>query len=130
MRIAVAALCVLALTAPSQAAGLYCLNLKTVPWVYRMEPTVPYRAYTIPSDLLNSKYCSDPNAGEVVGCAYPMNNGANWIIVIADTVSAADYPCVLAYEKSHMPPNCWGDASFEKAGAMDFLDKTCGPTAD
>jgi len=115
---------------PASAEGLYCVALRAIPPSYRAEPTVPYTAHTIPTALLNSKYCADADAGEVVGCTYTLDAGKNWIIVIADSVSAEDHACVLAYEKAHLPPNCWGDPKAEKPEAMALLNglqrKGCG----
>ena len=108
---------------PAGAEGLYCVALRNIPPAYRAEPTVPYKAYTIPSALLNSKYCADPESGEVVGCTYTLDEGKSWIIVIGDSVSAEDHACVLAYEKAHLPPNCWGDPDAERPEAMALLNR-------
>jgi len=130
LRLSLIVLALLSFVTPAGAEGLYCVALKAIPKLFRAEPTVPYTAYTISSDLLNTRYCADPDAGEVVGCTYTLDDGKSWIIVIADTVSAEDHACVLAYEKAHLPPNCWGDPGAEKPDAMALLNRlqrrSCG----
>jgi hypothetical protein len=127
LRIVALGLCLLAVPSQAFAEGLYCAVLEaSVPLDKQRPPTVRYEVHTIPGDILNAQYCVKPG-DQVVGCAYPVLKARGWryIIVISDTVSAEEYPCVLAYEKAHLPPNCWGSPTMETPDAMEYARVEC-----
>jgi len=105
--------------------GLFCMSLRSVPWRARLEPTAPYRVYRVNSDLLNERYCNAVAGQTAVGCTYSLDGGKTFIIVVADNLRADDTQCVIDYEKSHLPPNCWVDEAFENPKALKHWQSAC-----
>lgn len=110
LRFAVAALCVLGLTAPSAAAET-CRGVPMPPVAKRAEPTVPYDQ-TLVSAKTMAEYCGTELHPSPAGCAYETRKG-HFQILVRDTLPLEEFACVVAYEKSHLPPNNWFDPSIE-----------------
>lgn len=130
MRIAVAALCVLALTGSAEAREVLvgttdvCTAVAAIPAEFRAEPTVRYDVFRkTPKEM--GKLCKsaardgmDPEM--MRGCTAPARPGY-WPIYVSTRVPAADFDCVVSYEKSHLPPNFWADPKMERPETMDWL---------
>lgn len=125
LRIVALGLCLLAMPSQAFAMGLYCAQMMNVPAEVQQEPTVPFKVYTIPAALIGERYCRFLPGADVTGCTYTLDNGKNWIIVLADTLMADDHECVLRYEKTHLPPNCWGDPDTERPESIATIKSFC-----
>lgn len=110
------ALAFTALTVASAAAGYYrngefrepCNDLP--PLDKRAEPTVPHEVIAQPTAEVQIS-CGGPFARIATACAIPLEG--SWTIYIDNDLSAADFACVLIYEKAHLPPNNWADQKWE-----------------
>lgn len=122
MRIALAALCALAMTSSANAdyilKGQFRAPCKMTPPPYaRHEPSVPYTVETLPQPQAERRCTAGKMelAQPMTACAMPPGwvGNANWIIVVSDFLSPADLACVMIYEKAHLPPNSWIDKAWE-----------------
>lgn len=122
MRIAVAALCVLALTGSAEAdyvlKGQYRAPCKQLPPIAaRQEPNVPYRVY-VWSQSKVQRVCGQGKKlfQPITACSMrPGTYEATWVIATSSFLSKTDGACVMLYEKSHLPPNDWLDQAWEDA---------------
>ena len=120
MRIAVAALCVLALTGPAGAVET-CHGHSMPPQSVRQEPGVEYDVRRVSFRRLQ-KLCSPTGSGiaETWGCAY-QNKDSSWTILLSASLTPEQYSCMLVYEKAHLPPFYWADPGIERKDAIDWL---------
>lgn len=122
MRIAVAALCVLALTGSASAdyvlKGQFRAPCSQPPpeWA-RVEPTVPYSVTALPQATVQRVCTKGLKVYQpITACTFtkPDKTG-NYPIYISNFLSTTDYACVLTYEKAHLPPSNWKDQVWEDA---------------
>jgi hypothetical protein len=122
MRLAVAVLCVLALTGSASAADAdrtLCVDTKVrPPAAYRGEPSVKWTVFYVPERKLRTA-CGYTGPRTVHSCTFPADG--YWAIIMPDNISLDEYACRLAYEKAHMPPYFWGDANLELPETMTWL---------
>jgi len=83
----------------------------------RAEPTVAYKVFYVSAAEV-TRTCG---RAEFAACSYPDPTKPRWIVLIDKGLSNEERGCSLIYEKAHMPPNSWGDASVESAEAMQAL---------
>jgi hypothetical protein len=120
MRLAVAALCVLALTGSAGAdyvlKGQFRAPCSMLPPLEaRKEPTVPYYVSVLPQATVQRRCTNGAKVHQpVTACITqkPDSNG-QWPIFISSFLSKRDAACVLLYEKAHLPPNNWMDQAWE-----------------
>jgi hypothetical protein len=119
MRFSAAALCVLALTGPALAET--CHGHSMPPKAARREPTVKYTVYNSRPWQVQ-KACPDKGAAlaEAWGCSY-QNQDGSWTILMSDSIPLNQRSCMLQYEKSHLPPNYWGDVRIDGPAFMNWL---------
>ncbi len=122
MRIAVAALCVLALT--GSASADYVLrgqfrapcNQQPPAWA-RVESTIPYSVNVLPQASVQHICAHGAKLYQpITACAFTKpGKGGDYPIYISDFLSKTDFACVLTYEKAHLPPSNWKDQAWEDA---------------
>lgn len=130
MRLIVAALCALALTGTVEARERLvgkldaCEAVAAIPAQFRAEPTVRYDVFRkTPKQMgtLCKAGASDWMDPEMIrGCTIEKTPGY-WPVYVAVRVPAADFECIVSYEKSHMPPNYWGDPKMERPETIKWL---------
>lgn len=118
-KIGVLGLCLVGLTGPAMA----CMGTNELmpPANRRAEPTVPYKIIELEPFGMQA-LCGVQFEGEEVRACSLMppsyNSPDKWVIVVLSGISAADRDCLLTYEKSHLPPNFWGDPNMEPPEIM------------
>ena len=126
MRIAVAALCVLALTGAAEARDLITgRDPCTVKLPKLAETSVRYEVRNLSQREVDRICQADthplaPNT-HVAACTFPAKDGTWWVYVTNDGLTLDQLGCVVAYEKAHMPPNFWADPKMERPETMDWL---------
>lgn len=123
MRIAIAALCALALTGSATLAAsidqTLCLDTKPVipNWAHG-EPSVEWHVFSLPESKLRSA-CGYTGPYIVRSCTFPADG--YWAVIMPDNISLDEYACRLAYEKAHMPPYFWADPKIELPETIKWL---------
>lgn len=104
--------CIAALSLSSPAMAGWC-GYETPPPEYRNEPSVAYKIFDQPSEMLDETCHTDGGPPGFIGaCAEEVVSAQEqppgfWIIYIRNDVSAEDRECILLHEKAHLPPNNW-----------------------
>lgn len=100
-----------------------CLAAPQPPATALHKPSVPYAIQIIPRAEVHLR-CGPNGTRDVTACTYPdewPNVHGHWTILISDDLSRIEHACVVRYEKSHLPPNFWGDAAIEDAATAKWL---------
>lgn len=125
MRIAVAALCVLALTGSAEAR--YLRSGEASPCDVKLpktivHPNVPFTVRYVSKAEMERTCRGGADAGviDILGCTYKAADGS-WPVLIAMTLPQDQVACVVQYEMAHMPPNYWADPKMELPKTIDWL---------
>ncbi len=113
----------IALFASPAFAHPSCLAAPQPPISARGEPSVAYTIHLIPRAKVHA-ICGPHGTRDVTACANPddwQKPAGHWSVVISNDLPRAELACVVRYEKSHLPPNYWGDPGIEDADTIMWL---------
>jgi hypothetical protein len=114
MRTFLASLAVgLALTSGASAYSQPCDNVP--PKSAQQIPSVDFQVVDVPrADMAKDCAKMIAEGARLYGCTFePGVVSDGWAVILDQSLSPAERACTLLYEKAHLPPNNWQDASLE-----------------